>query len=240
MPEAPAAPPRPGREAVRKRRSRAVRIGAVVIVVLLVLGAGAGVFFLVRDSDGDDSASTTTTEAQEPAPTVTLEIGGVSNENGGPPAELAADQQRQILDLVGRYIDEGLIAPVVTGEAPGQSTLALFELAPAIQLEAGDAAVVYEEGLPALDGSFRPRARPVQMTALSDQLGFVVLVTAQVAYTATAETERGDIKIDRFFELTFAPVDGDWKITGYDVTLSRTKVTPTGSTTTTTAEAAAA
>jgi hypothetical protein len=216
-----------------------VRIGAVVVAVILILGAGAGVFFLVRDSDGDDSADETPTEEEQPAPTVKLEIGGVRNENGGPPAELTADQQQQILALVTRYIDEGLIAPVVTGEAPGQSTLALFELAPAVQLEAGDAAVVYEEGLPPLDGSFRPRARPVQLTALSDPLGFIVLVTAQVAYTATAETERGEVKIDRFFELTFVPVESDWKITGYDVTLSRTKVTPTGSTTTTTAEAAA-
>jgi hypothetical protein len=59
-----------------------------------------------------------------------------------------------------------------------------------------------------------------------------VLATAAFAYRADEGVEGGTLNTARTIALTFASDNGQWKITGYDVSLSRQGAQVEGSTTT--------
>jgi hypothetical protein len=92
--------------------------------------------------------------------------------------------------------------------------------------------VLFESGKPALRGDFKPAADPVLITALSDGNGQFVLATAAFTYRADEGVEGGTLNTARTIALTFTP-DNGWKITGYDVSLTRQGAQVEGSTTST-------
>ncbi len=71
------------------------------------------------------------------------------------------------------------------------------------------------------------------ITALSDGNGQFVLATASFVYRADVGVEGGTLNTARTIALTFAPENGEWKITGYDVSLTRQGAQVEGSTTST-------
>ena len=79
----------------------------------------------------------------------------------------------------------------------------------------------------------KPAAEPVVITALSDGNGQFVLATAAFAYRADVGVEGGTLNTARTIALTFTPENGEWKITGYDVSLTRQGAQVEGSTTST-------
>jgi hypothetical protein len=215
------------RRAAEARRSRPLQI--VTVVTLLALLAAGGYFFFLRDDDGDGGGGSADTVS---IGDVELVVGEVRNENAGPPAQLAPEVQAQVMTTVGAYVEGALLDVVREGE-PGRDLATAFDAFAAARLDGPDRAVLLEEGLPELTGDFEPSAQPVILTGLSDGTGAFVVVSAFFNYAADAEVEGGRVTITRATELTMVPEGASWKITGYDVVLTRDG--PGTATTTTTA-----
>jgi hypothetical protein len=130
---------------------------------------------------------------------------------------------------VGQYVDKGLVAPVKTGKPPTDVS-GLFDAGTQAAIQGPDKDVLFENGQPKLTGDFKPAAEPVVITALSDENGQFVLATAAFTYHVDEGVEGGTLNAARSIALTFTP-DNGWKITGYDVTLTRQGAQVEGSTT---------
>ena len=209
-------PPGPG-------RSRTMQIVVIGVAAGLLVMA-AVIFFFVR-SDGGSSPSKKSVSAN-----VKLTLGGINNANAGAPATLGDDAANQIMAAVGQYVDKGLIAPVKTGKSSTGDVASLFDAGTQAAIQGPDKGVLFENGQPKLTGDFKPAAEPVVITALSDGNGQFVLATAAFAYRADEGVEGGTLNTARTIALTFTP-DNGWKITGYDVTLTRQGAQVEGSTT---------
>jgi hypothetical protein len=204
------------------QRSRTMQLVVVAVAAGLLVMA-AVIFFFVR-SDGGSSPSKKSVSAN-----VKLTLGGIQNANAGAPATLGADAANQIMAAVGQYVDKGLIAPVKTGKPPTDVS-ALFDAGTQAAIQGPDKDVLFENGQPKLTGGFKPAAEPVVITALSDGNGQFVLATAAFTYRADEGVEGGTLNTARTIALTFTP-DNGWKVTGYDVTLTRQGAQVEGSTT---------
>jgi len=205
-----------------------MQLVVVAVAVALLIGA-ALIFFLVR-SDGGSSPSKKSVSGE-----VKLTLGGINNVNAGTPATLGGDAANQIMASVGQYVDKGLIAPVKTGKPPADVS-DLFDGATQAAIQGPDKEVLFESGAPKRTGDFKPSADPVIITALSDGNGQFVLATATFNYRADVGVAGGTMSTARSISLTFAPDNGPWKITGYDVSVTRQGAQVEGSTATTTAK----
>jgi hypothetical protein len=203
-----------------------MQVVVVAVSAGLLIGA-ALIFFLARSDGGSKPKPVTTTVLGE----VKLTLGGVSNANAGTPAALGDDAANQIMAALGQYVDKGLIAPVKTGEPPAADVAALFDGGTQAAIQGPDKDVLFENGTPKRTGNFTPTADPVLITALSDGNGQFVLATAAFNYRADVEVDGGTMTTARTIALTFAPENGPWKITGYDVSLTRQGAQVEGSTT---------
>jgi hypothetical protein len=200
---------------------------AVVVAVSAGLLVGAAlIFFLLARSDGSSNPSTKKSVSGE----VKLTLAGVHNANAGAPATLGDDAANQIMAAVGQYVDKGLIAPVKTGK-PSTDMSGLFDGGTQAAIQGPDKDVLFENGTPKRTGDFKPTADPVIITALSDGNGQFVLATAAINYRADVGVEGGTITTARTIALTFAPDNASWKITGYDVSVTRQGAQVEGSTT---------
>ena len=104
---------------------------------------------------------------------------------------------------------DAALAPVLTPTA-------------ATRLAGPDRATLLDEGLPAPTGKVKVAATPVTLTALADDGGTVVLVTAGIDATTTVPTKSGKVTVHRTGALVLVPVDGAWKIQGYQLEVERT------------------
>lgn len=195
---------------------------------MLALLIAAAFFFFRSSGDGEDAKKKT---KKITISDLELTVGGVYNANAGPAVAFPPEGQTAVMETIGAYVQGGLINPITEGEVPEELTQ-YFDAGATARLSGPDRAVLFDEDLPELNGAFTPLAQPVIITALSDGTGAFVLATAAVNYEATAETEDGDVKVTRQMELTLAPVEGLWKITGYDIILVRDGPGITSTTTT--------
>jgi len=196
----------------------------VIAVAAGLLVIAAVIFFLARGDDGGSSPRKKSVSAN-----VQLTLGGIQNANAGAPATFGDDAANQIMAAVGQYVDTGLVAPVKTGKPPTDVS-GLFDAGTQAAIQGPDKDVLFENGQPKLTGDFKPAAEPVVITALSDGNGQFVLATAAFTYRADEGVEGGTLNTARTIALTFTP-DNGWKITGYDVTLTRQGAQVEGSTT---------
>jgi hypothetical protein len=193
-----------------------MQIGVGVAAVVL-LGVAALIFFLVGDGDGDSDKSRPTKKSV--SGNVNLVLGGVQNANAGAPATLSDESANQIMQVIGVYVDQGLVTPVKTGR-PAQNVAELFDAGTQVAIQGPDKDVLFENGQPERTGDFIPTAAPVIITALSDGNGQFVLATAGFTYTSEVGVQGGTLKTTRTVALTMTPEAG-WKITGYDVGVIR-------------------
>jgi hypothetical protein len=199
----------------------------VIAVAAGLLVIAAVIFFLARGDDGRSGPSKKSVSGN-----VQLTLAGIQNANAGAPATFGDDAANQIMTVVGQYVDRGLVVPVKTGKPPADVS-GLFDAGTQAAIQGPDKDVLFESGKPALTGDFKPAAEPVGITALSDDNGQFVLATATFAYRADVGVEGGTLTTTRTIALTFTPENGAWKITGYDVALTRQGAQVEGSTTST-------
>jgi hypothetical protein len=213
---APRAPARtPSGRPSPPRRSRRIQIAVIAASVALLVVAGL-IFFLTRGGGDDKSAPATKSVLGN----VQLVLGGVQNANAGAPATLPDDAANQIMQVAGMYVERGLVAPVKTGQPP-QNLGELFDAGSQAAINGADKDVLFESGQPKRIGDFKPTASPVIITALSDGGGQFVLATAAFDYSAEIGVTGGPLQIARSIALTLSSEGGQWKITGYDVSVTR-------------------
>ena len=206
------------------QRSRTMQLVVIAVAAGLLVMA-AVIFFFVRSDGGSGSSPS----KKSVSANVKLTLAGIQNANAGAPATLGDDAANQIMAAVGQYVDKGLVAPVKTGKPPTDVS-GLFDAGTQAAIQGPDKDVLFENGQPKLTGDFKPAAEPVVITALSDGNGQFVLATAAFTYRADEGVEGGTLNTARTIALTFTP-DNGWKITGYDVTLTRQGAQVEGSTT---------
>jgi hypothetical protein len=195
-------------------RSRPIQIAVVAASAVLLLVA-ALVFFLARGGDDD-----TPPPKRSVLGNVQMVLGGINNVNAGGPATLPEDAANQIMQLVGVYVDRGLVVPVKQSKPP-ENVAELFDAGTQAAIQGLDKDVLFENGQPERTGDFKPAAEPVIITALSDGNGQFVLATANLNYVSEVGVKGGTLKTVRTIALTVAPEGGAWKITGYDVGVAR-------------------
>ncbi len=203
---------------------------AVIAISVGLLVLAALVFFLQGGSDDNAGPSKKSVSAN-----LQLTLGGVQNANAGTPATLGDDAAGQIMTAVGQYVDRGLIEPVKTGQ-PAKNVSDLFDSGTQAAIQGPDKDVLFETGQPKRTGNFIPAADPVLINALSDNGGQFVLATASFGYRADVAVQGGTLNTVRSIALTFTPENGAWKITGYDVTVTRQGAQVEGAPTTTAAK----
>lgn len=189
---------------------------AVAAAAVALLVVAALVFFIAGGGD-DESAPA---KKKIALGGVQLVLGGVQNANAGAPATLSDDAANQIMQVVATYVDRGLVAPVKTGQPP-QNVGELFDAGSQAAIQGPDKDVLFESGQPKRIGDFKPATSPVIITALSDNGGQFVLVTAAFDYSAEIGVTGGALQTARSLALTLSSEGGQWKITGYDVSVSR-------------------
>ncbi|HEY3097110.1 MAG TPA: hypothetical protein VGK05_09735 [Acidimicrobiia bacterium] len=188
---------------------------AVVAASVALLIVAALVFFLTRGGDDKSPPAKKFVSGN-----LQLTLGGIQNSNAGAPATLPDDAANQIMQVVGTYVDKGLVVPAKTGEPP-PNLGELFDAGTQAAINGPDKGVLFENGEPKRTGDFKPAASPVVITALSDNGGRFVLATAAFDYSAEIGVKGGALQTARSIALTLSPESGTWKITGYDVTVNR-------------------
>jgi hypothetical protein len=213
------------RDPSRQRRSpknrRLVAIGVGVLVLAII-----GVLIAVVAGGGDDNGTRAkgSTTVPDTTTNVTLQLGNVSAESAGPPAQLTSDQSQAIMKVLGDYLQIASVAPLRSAK-PAGSLSALFDAATLARVTGVDRGVVLDEGLPKVTGKLDVVALPVDIVALADQNGSIVLATLKLAVDTKGVTKSagGPLHIVRTGDLVLTPdASGAWKITAYNFGVART------------------
>jgi hypothetical protein len=231
----------PSRSSARRRRTRRRALAAVAAALVIVLGAGVA---LASCSGGgsDDAAKTTTTGA--PKTSVDIRLGDVSADSAGAPVTIASDQSQRVLDALTTYVKGASVQPLRTGKPATADFGAIFDPTTLASATTTDRGVLLDEGLPAVTGDLTVTSQPVALVGLGDQSGNLTLITAALVFDATGATKvkGAPLHVVRKADFTLQPdAAGAWKISAYDVVVTRDGAnlsTPTTSAASTTTGAA--
>ena len=205
----------------RRRRWISVAIGATVVAVValvlaLTLGGGSG-------GGSDKSAQPSVTTAAPVGDRVSLVLGDVTAESVGAPVTVTPEQSQQVLDLVGRYVKAATVAPLRSGQRVAGDLSTVFDPAALATITGADRAIALDEGLPKVTGNLEVVADPVTIVGLGDQGNLVLLTTSFVVDTNGHTQVKGvPLHIVRRVDFVLSPdPSGTWKVTSYDMVVTR-------------------
>jgi hypothetical protein len=227
------APTRTNTRHARARRRRVAVATALVLALVLVAGIVAASCSGGDDSDDAKSKSTTTTK---PETKIDIRLGDVSADSAGAPVTVSADQAQHVLDALTTYVKGATVQPLRSGTPATADFGAVFDPATLASATTTDRAIVLDEGLPKVTGNLTVTAQPVTVLGLGDQSGNLTLATASLVLDVTGVTKvKGDpLHVVRQANFVLQPdPSGTWKITSYDMVVSRggAGLTPTTTTT---------
>jgi hypothetical protein len=222
-----------------RQRKLLFGIGGVVLALAVI----ALIVVLVSGGGGDDEATKKKPAASQPIPgtNVTLELGDVSADSAGPPAQFTPEQAQAVLKVMRDYLTIATVEPLRSAN-PAGDLAGVFDPSAIATVNGADRAVVVDEGLPKVTGDLDVAAQPVTIVALADQTGAIVLATAKldVDITGATDAEGAPLHILRKGDFVLAPdASGAWKVTEYNVAVARSgagldPTTTTAATSTTT------
>lgn len=210
----------PSRSSARRRRARRRALVAVVAVLVVALGAGLA---LTSCSGGDDNAAKTTTTAA-PKTSVDVRLGDVTADSAGAPVTIAPDQSQHVLDALTTYVKGATVQPLRTGKPATADFGAIFDATTLASATTTDRGILLDEGLPAVTGDLTVATQPIALVGLGDQSGNLTLITASLVVDATGATKvkGAPLHVVRRADFTLQPDPaGVWKISAYDVVVSR-------------------
>ena len=217
----------------RARRRRVVVVTTAVLAAVLVAGVG-----IVSCSGGGDDKQAKSTSTTKPATTIDIPLGDVTADSAGAPATMSSDQSQRVLDAVTTYVKGATVQPLQSGKPATADFGAVFDPTTLTSATSTDRAVVIDEGLPKVTGNLTVKAQPVNITGLGDQSGNVSLATASLVLDVTGVTKmKGEpLHLARQASFVLQPdASGTWKITAYDMIVSRSGAGLTPTTTSTAA-----
>lgn len=210
------------RSSARRRRTRRRALLAAVAVVVVVLGTG--VALASCSGGGDDKAATTTTKAAAAKTTVNIALGDVTADSAGAPVTIAADQSQHVLDALTTYVKGATVQPLRTGKPATADFGAIFDPNTLMSATTTDRGILLDEGMTKVTGDLTATAQPVALVGLGDQSGNLTLITAALVVDTTGVTKvkGAPLHIVRKADFTLQPdAAGVWKITAYDVVVTR-------------------
>jgi hypothetical protein len=173
------------------------------------------------------AAPTTTAPA---APSVSFAIATVDLQAVDAPAELPDATRAGVLKLLDGYLATAVVGPLRSGQPAGD--LSGVFTGPALDRANGpDHAALVDDGMPKAD-NVRVGVATADLTALI-QPGSLTLLAATIHVAVSGTAGGGPVAVDRTGDLELSLVADAWKVSGYDVRVTRT--TPGGVTTTTAA-----
>lgn len=220
----------------RESAHRRNRVIGIVTGVVVAIAAVVAVFVVAGGGSDDNSSSTAPVSAQR-ANSVDLPLGDVSADSAGPAVTVSPDQSQQVISVLRDYVKGATVQPLRSG-APATAELAtVFDAGTLAQATTTDRGVVFDEGLPKVTGNLDVVARPISLVGLGDQGGNLTLVTAAVLLDVKGRTavKGGPLHIVRRADFVLAPDGaGAWKVTAYDMVVTRSGAGLDTRTTTTT------
>jgi hypothetical protein len=221
-----------------RQRKLLFGIGGVVLALAVI-----ALIVVLVSGGGDDKEATKKPAASQPIPgtNVTLELGDVSADSAGPPAQFTPEQAQAVLKVMRDYLTIATVEPLRSAK-PAGDLAGVFDPGAVATVNGADRAVMVDESLPKVTGDLDVAAQPVTIVALADQTGAIVLATAKldVDITGATDVKGGPLHILRKGDFVLAPdASGTWKVTEYNVAVARSgagldPTTTTAATSTTT------
>jgi hypothetical protein len=198
-----------------QRLLRGIGGGVIVAIIVVLAGCGGG-----GDDKGKAAPASTTVV---PNTNVSLQLGEVSAESAGPPAQLSPAQSQAILTVVGDYLTAATVDPLRSAKPAGDLS-ALFAAGALARVTGPDRPVMVDEGLPKVTGDLNVTAQPVKVVGLGDQSGTIVLATASIDLDIQGATaaKSAPLKILRKGDLVLSPdPTGAWRVTAFNIAVAR-------------------
>ena len=145
------------------------------------------------------------------------------------PAELPESTQTQVQSVLDRYLNNALVIPMRTG-TPVPDLGNVFAGPVLDRLSGPDRAALLDDVIPKAEDVLVGEAT-ADLIALVGPDGVAVLAVS-IRIVMTGTVEGGPVNIERTGEFQMAPEGGDLRVSGYDVSVTRTG--PEGVMTTTT------
>ncbi len=196
-----------------------------IVVVFLVAGSGGG---------NDQASPTVPVTAKKD--NVSLPLGDVSADSAGAPVTVTPEQSQQVMDVLGDYVKEATVQPLRSGAPATGDFATVFDAGTLAQATTTDRGVVLDEGLPEVTGTLDVSAQPITLVGLGDQNGNLNLVSAAVLLDVKGKTavKGGPLHIVRRADFVLAPDGtGAWKVTSYNMVVTRAGAGLDATTTTT-------
>lgn len=201
-------------------------LAVVLVAAVALVGCSGG--------GGSDQAKTTSTT--KPQTRIDIPLGNVSADSAGAPLTLSADQSQHVIDALTTYVKGATVDPLRSGKPTTADLSGVFDPTTLASATTTDRGVVLDEGLPKVTGNLTVTAQPVAVVALGDQSGNLALATAALVLDVTGATRvKGEpLHVVRQANFALQPdPSGAWKITSYDMIVSRSGAGLTPPTTTT-------
>ncbi len=222
--------------AMQLRPRTSVSLGAVALLLFIAL--------VLATCGGGDPDATDKTTAPTDDPTTDAYEGSVELEVGaavvaGSGGEVTLDRAivRAVLATVGGYVDAAVVDPLLTGKrAKDLERFFGLRVVTRVMPDGDDRPSLTDEGLPEIAADLDAEARPVDLDALADPEGTVLMVGASLNLDITTETADGPLTISRVGDLILEPrSSGGWEVTGYDLEVRRRSAGGSATTTASTA-----
>ena len=198
--------------------------GRAITAVVVVLAAVIALIILTNSGTDNDTATprqpTTTTTPKPSEPRLKLKVGQVVVRSVGTRMHVRRPLRRALLDKAQRYVDGAIIAPLETGRAvPGWNKV--FDPYVRRFARRRDLADLTEVKLGFRQKRVHATASKVRIDAIGAPNGQPALVALSWTMGVDAVTGRGKLAIRRRTELTFAKEFGQWRVTAYQVDVTR-------------------
>ena len=227
---ASAAPPLPpvnptsrvARRAGERRGTSKTRRGPILLILSVVVAAaliGVGVL-IALDSEEKDKPEVDRSTTVE----LTVNPAGLDSANSYlTVADFPSDAQDDLRAALEQYVDGVTIEPARKGSTVKDTDLAtIFDQGAVARLATTDRDIVLDEGLPKAKGRVVVSAPPIDLYALAEADGKILLITAVLDLGIEIQVAGGTVTVSRAGTLVFAPQsDGSWKITGWTLHVER-------------------
>jgi hypothetical protein len=203
----------------QRTRRRFWVVGAAVVVVLLIAGAVA-----VFAGGGNDNTSKSSPTTVARGNNVDLPLGTVSTDSAGAAVTVTPDQSQHVLAVLSAYVKTATVDPLRSGKPATADLATVFDPGTLARVTTTDRGIVLDEGLPKVTGNLDVVAQPITIVGLGDQSGNLTLVTASVMLDVKGQTAvpGGPLHVVRNGAFVLAPdASGAWKITAYNLSVTR-------------------